>query len=486
MKKCSGVGTGTIEGQVVAQFNHPENTCTYDANLHLRTIALRYEEYHPFGTSAYRAHDSTFDASPRRYRFTGMERDEETGLSYHGARYYAPWLGRWTAADPIGLGDGVNRYRYSSNNPVGFVDRTGGFGNPIAWAKQKATEIQAKVETAVYEAETEAFTQEVERQAERKETVGKQVERFESGSQPDLLDNQGATSQEYKDARAARKQAKYEKVQADIATERQENAATTLNVGTAIIVGIGVGLATAGTGLVVSGALSGGVGAASGELAEQAGYEDSIDGGKVLDAAKTGAAYGAAFGLAGKVAGAVLTKAGVTSSQAGVLDELANIADDQVAATAAGKIGPEGRANPSGSFQDVKGRFASNPNKADGPTSGSTGPKKKPGATKPRHATEDHHSDPEFMGGAKDQPLTTLETEVHQQLHRDMYYFLGNISDGAGNTMRPASNNSGANIQKNFSRDELLDALADFYKTFEDAYPTAAADFFSQHPNLNK
>ena len=56
-----------------------------------------------------------------------MERDEETGLSYHGARYYAPWLGRWTAADPIGLGDGVNRYRYSSNNPVGFVDRTGGF-----------------------------------------------------------------------------------------------------------------------------------------------------------------------------------------------------------------------------------------------------------------------------------------------------------------------------------------------------------------------
>jgi hypothetical protein len=39
----------------------------------------------------------------KRYRYTGKERDEESGLYYHGARYYAPWLGRWTAIDPLQL-----------------------------------------------------------------------------------------------------------------------------------------------------------------------------------------------------------------------------------------------------------------------------------------------------------------------------------------------------------------------------------------------
>ena len=51
-----------------------------------------------------------------------MERDEETGLSYHGARYVATWLGRWTSCDPIGIDDGANIYLYGHGNPVSFVD----------------------------------------------------------------------------------------------------------------------------------------------------------------------------------------------------------------------------------------------------------------------------------------------------------------------------------------------------------------------------
>jgi len=86
---------------------------------------ISYEEYHPYGTTAYRAVRSDIDVDVNRYRFTGMERDEETGLAQHGARYYASWLGRWCSADPIGLGDGVNRYRYCGGNPVGFTDRGG-------------------------------------------------------------------------------------------------------------------------------------------------------------------------------------------------------------------------------------------------------------------------------------------------------------------------------------------------------------------------
>jgi RHS repeat-associated protein len=64
--------------------------------------------------------------SARRYRYTGMERDEETSLEYHTARYCASWLGRWTAADPIGLKAGdSNRFKYCMDSPVEFVDPTG-------------------------------------------------------------------------------------------------------------------------------------------------------------------------------------------------------------------------------------------------------------------------------------------------------------------------------------------------------------------------
>src|SRR5690606_5700449 len=81
---------------------------------------ISYEEYPPYGTSAYRLVDSQIDVPAKRYRYTGMERDEETGLGYHTARYYAPWLGRWTASDPIGLAGGFNMYTLSS--PVSLVD----------------------------------------------------------------------------------------------------------------------------------------------------------------------------------------------------------------------------------------------------------------------------------------------------------------------------------------------------------------------------
>ena len=63
--------------------------------------------------------------SLKRYRYTGMERDTETGLAYHGARYYAPWVGRWVSCDPAALVDGSNLYRMAKGNPIRFMD-TGG------------------------------------------------------------------------------------------------------------------------------------------------------------------------------------------------------------------------------------------------------------------------------------------------------------------------------------------------------------------------
>jgi RHS repeat-associated protein len=86
---------------------------------------ISYEEYHPYGTTAYRSGTGAAEVSLKRYRYTGKERDEETGLYYHGARYYACWLGRWTSADPSGIQDGLNLYAYVHGNPIVFLDMTG-------------------------------------------------------------------------------------------------------------------------------------------------------------------------------------------------------------------------------------------------------------------------------------------------------------------------------------------------------------------------
>jgi RHS repeat-associated protein len=66
-----------------------------------------------------------------RKRFTGYEKDAETGLHFAEARYYNNAHGRFTAVDPL-LASGqsanpqtFNRYIYTTNNPLNFVDPSG-------------------------------------------------------------------------------------------------------------------------------------------------------------------------------------------------------------------------------------------------------------------------------------------------------------------------------------------------------------------------
>ena len=59
------------------------------------------------------------------YFFTGRRYEAKSGLYYYRARFYSPVLGRFLQPDPIGYGDGLNIYRYCSNNPVNFTDPMG-------------------------------------------------------------------------------------------------------------------------------------------------------------------------------------------------------------------------------------------------------------------------------------------------------------------------------------------------------------------------
>jgi RHS repeat-associated protein len=101
---------------------------------HLGSVALEldeaaqiitYEEFHPYGTSAFRLMKTETEAPLKRYRYTGMEWDEESGLGYHAARYLIRWLGRWTSVDPIGIQDDLDMYAYVSSRPTSFGDRRG-------------------------------------------------------------------------------------------------------------------------------------------------------------------------------------------------------------------------------------------------------------------------------------------------------------------------------------------------------------------------
>jgi RHS repeat-associated protein len=126
-----------IETQTVnngAAVQSPAPAQRYQLANHLGSASLEldengglvsYEEYSPYGNTTFQAGGSAAEVSLKRYRYTGMERNEETGLNYHTTRYCAPWLGRWVSPDTIGISGGLCLYQYSSSNPVRYADPNG-------------------------------------------------------------------------------------------------------------------------------------------------------------------------------------------------------------------------------------------------------------------------------------------------------------------------------------------------------------------------
>lgn len=125
----------TLTVETGAAVSNPTNDFRWQYSNHLGSAALEldetgqiisYEEYHPFGTSAYRSGRSASEVSLKRYRYVGKERDDETGLYYYGARYYAAWLCRFVSVDPLkDKFSQLNPYNYAGNKPVTWMDIDG-------------------------------------------------------------------------------------------------------------------------------------------------------------------------------------------------------------------------------------------------------------------------------------------------------------------------------------------------------------------------
>jgi RHS repeat-associated protein len=78
------------------------------------------EDYFPFGKTSFGRY------AKKRYRFVGKEKDEESGLYYYGARYYAPWNCRFVSIDPLFRDyPFYTPYQYAGNKPVNFIDLDG-------------------------------------------------------------------------------------------------------------------------------------------------------------------------------------------------------------------------------------------------------------------------------------------------------------------------------------------------------------------------
>ena len=85
-------------------------------------------DYQPYGSEAV----TITNTCPQNYKFTGKERDSESGLDDFGARYYSSATGRFESTDPVLVTPDrfndpqqFNQYAYVRNTPTRLVDPTG-------------------------------------------------------------------------------------------------------------------------------------------------------------------------------------------------------------------------------------------------------------------------------------------------------------------------------------------------------------------------
>lgn len=143
-------GTETLEsiacneGRITVSYSAGESVSYYDqvyfrdhlgstrmvmditlANLAPSIAVIEKSDYTPFGTRV-----PITSSTTNRWRFSGKEEQtigaNDLQLLDFGARYYDPWLARWTTQDPkAGKYTSFTPYSYCAGNPVNLVDPNG-------------------------------------------------------------------------------------------------------------------------------------------------------------------------------------------------------------------------------------------------------------------------------------------------------------------------------------------------------------------------
>ena len=92
-------------------------------------------EYRSFGEMA----EQASSADKVTENFTGKELDDETQVTYHGARYLDPMLGMWISVDLARFFTSPYLYMGNGYNPIRFVDLKGKApGDPFGSAEEAA------------------------------------------------------------------------------------------------------------------------------------------------------------------------------------------------------------------------------------------------------------------------------------------------------------------------------------------------------------
>jgi RHS repeat-associated protein len=131
-------GYASIEGEQLLSIeelqnsNNPENEMFFYHTDHLGSSSwitdasgtpYQHLQSLPFGEQFVDQRNSSWTAP---YRFTGKERDSETGFDYFGARYYSSDLSVWLSVDPLASKyPSMSGYMYVAGNPVMLVDPKG-------------------------------------------------------------------------------------------------------------------------------------------------------------------------------------------------------------------------------------------------------------------------------------------------------------------------------------------------------------------------
>ncbi len=143
-----------FDGERVARkdFSGGATSAFYYFSDHLKTASVVTDsagnikgesDYYPWGGELQFVNNDS-----NHYKFTGKERDQETGLDNFGKRYYGNALGRFVTPDPL-MNSGQpwnpqtwNRYTYTLNNPLRYTDPTGLY----TWGNCSGTADQCKAD----------------------------------------------------------------------------------------------------------------------------------------------------------------------------------------------------------------------------------------------------------------------------------------------------------------------------------------------------